>query len=533
MTPPSILKVSGVQEAPTAAHLATTVTLPGKPVSRRFFFGPHYLHILRGINHFWPIGLALAISTAHLAATTPELKPDHIDGVEGELRHGRYEVFENRAAKSGRRIALNILVLPALEPQKNPDPLFILAGGPGQAATANAKFNARVFAAVRRTRDIVMVDQRGTGGSNGLGCDLYGSSAQAHLRDLIPIDTLRKCVEEWKKRADLRFYTTEIAMADLDEVRDAMGFARINLFGTSYGTRAAQVYMRRFPEHLRCVVMKGVTPITVPLTLPMARDAQRALDLTFDDCLADEACRGAFPEIKGEWKSVLERLDRGEIEVELPAATDGKSERIKISRATLGPTVRTMLQSIDSAARLPMVIHAAARGNYVPLAREALTIRRGFPKAVSVGIFLGITAAEDVSISDPKEIARESEGTFLRDDYFKQLQRAAKIFPQSDLPADYRAPVGSEIPTLLISGFVDPATPPRGAEEVAKHLTKSRHVVARYGSHSYSGMSPCVDKMMAEFIQRGTVDGLHTSCVDQIKRPPFATSEKTSDKVGD
>lgn len=476
----------------------------------------------------------LTISTAQFAAATPpKLKPYHIDGIEGELRHGSYQVFENREAKSGRSIALNILVLPALEPQKDPDPLFILAGGPGQAATANAKFNARVFAHVRRTRDIVMVDQRGTGGSNALGCDLYGSGAQAHLRDLIPIDTLRKCGEEWKKRADLRFYTTEIAMADLDEVRDAMGFARINLFGTSYGTRAAQVYIRRFPERVRCVVMKGVTPITVPLTLPMARDAQRALDLTFDDCLADEACRGAFPEINGGWKAVLERFDREEIQVELPATNGDKSGRVKISRTALGPTVRTMLQSIDSAARLPMVIHAAARGNYVPLVRETLTVRRGFPKAVSVGVFLGITTAEDVSISDPKEIARESEGTFLRGDYFKQLQRAAEIFPRSDLPADYRAPVRSEIPTLLISGFVDPATPPSGAEEVAKYLTKSRHVVVRYGSHSYGGMSPCVDNIMAEFIQRGSAEGLDTSCIDQIKRPPFVTRDKTPDKAAD
>jgi pimeloyl-ACP methyl ester carboxylesterase len=455
-----------------------------------------------------------------------ELKPHRIVGIEGELRQGTFEVYENRTAKGGRRIGLKILVLPALAAKKAPDPLFILAGGPGQAATDNAKFNARVFAEVRRTRDIVMVDQRGTGESNGLKCALYGPTLQSYLGDLIPVETLRSCVEGWKRHADLRFYTTDIAMADLDEVRAAMDYERINLFGTSYGTRAAQAYMRQFHNRVRSAIMKGVTPITAPLTLPMARDAQRALDLTFDDCLADEACGTAFPKVKEEWRSVFTRLDKGEIEIELPTSADAKSERVKISRATLGPTVRTMLQSLGEAARLPLLIHQTATGDMVPFAQETLTIRRGFPKAVSTGMFLAITNAEDIPISDAKQVANESAGTFLRDDYFRQLQRAAELFPKTELPANYHDAVRSDIPVLLISGYLDPATPPSAAEEVGKNLRNSLQVVVRYGSHSYSGLSPCVDKLMADFISRASVNGLDVSCVDQIKRPAFAIDLK-------
>jgi pimeloyl-ACP methyl ester carboxylesterase len=359
---------------------------------------------------------------------------------------------------------------------------------------------------------------------------LYGQNLQAHLGDLIPVETLRPCVEEWKRRADLRLYTTDIAMADIDEVRAAMEYERINLFGTSYGTRAAQVYMRQFPKHVRAVIMKGVTPITVPLTLPMARDAQRSLDLLFEDCGADEACRNAFPNPRDEWMAVLARFDKGEIEVELAEKEGGKKKRVKISRATMGPTIRSSLQSVEGAAKLPLRIHQAFGGNFEPLAREALIIRKGFPKAVSVGVFLGISSAEDVSISDPAQIASASEGTFLRDDYFKQLQRAAELFPRTEMPVAYREPVNSEIPTLLISGFLDPATPPSGADEVAKHLSKSLHIVARYGSHAYGGMSPCVDNLMAEFIRRGSAQELDISCVDQIRRPPFLTAEKVGDK---
>jgi pimeloyl-ACP methyl ester carboxylesterase len=283
--------------------------------------------------------------------------------------------------------------------------------------------------------------------------------------------------------------------------------------------------MRQFPDRVRAVIMKGVTPLSVPLTIPMARDAQRALDLTFDDCLADQACRDAFPNVKDEWQKLLAAVEKGPVETEL-TGDGGKSERVPFSRATLGPTVRTLLQGVEGAAKLPFLIHRAAAGDFAPFASEALNIRRGFPKVVSEGIFLGLSAIEDVAVTDPQEVVRQSKGTFLRDDYYRQLQRAAELLPNKKMPADYRTPVRSDIPTLLISGFVDPATPPGSADEVARLLKKSRHVVVRYGSHSYGSMSPCIDNIMAEFIKRGAVEGLDTACIEAIKRPPFETSDK-------
>lgn len=351
-------------------------------------------------------------------------------------------------------------------------------------------------------------------------CDLYGTTAG--LGDLFPIESGRRCAEQWKAQADL---TSEIAMGDLDEVRAALGYDRVNLFGTSYGMRTAQVFMRQFPARVRTVILKGVTPMAVPLTVPMARDAQRSLDLLFEDCAADAQCHAAFPKLKEEFESVFQRLETS-VEVELPTGAGEKKERASISRAAIAPSLRSILQSIESAAGLPLLIHQAAHGDYVPLAKAALAIRRGFPKVVKVGAFLLITSIEDVAITDPKELAQESRGTFLRDDYFKQLQRAAAVFPRRDMPPDYRAPVQSDIPTLLISGFVDPATPPAGADEVARHLSKSRHVVARYGSHAYGGMSPCADRLMAEFIAKGSAESLDTNCLDEIRRPAFLTKPK-------
>jgi pimeloyl-ACP methyl ester carboxylesterase len=457
---------------------------------------------------------------ASAAARRIEPRPCAIKGV-AAAECVRFEVPENRAMPDGRRIALRIVVLPAKEQPPEPDPVFILAGGPGQAATENADFFARVLGGVQRRRDIVLIDQRGTGESNPLNCDLYGATAQAHLGDLLPLDHVQQCAEQWKAVADLRYYTTDIAMADLDEVRDALGYEQINLFGTSYGTRAAQVYMRAYPQRVRSVILKGVTPMATPLTMPMAKDAQRALDQIVTDCLADKACRTAFPNIRREWKKVWAKL---ETPVEVEIGANGSREKVAITRAAIAPTLRSLMQSVDTTARIPWLIHRAAEGDYAPLAEAALAIRRGFPKAVSVGLFLAVASAEDVAISDDKKVARASRGTFLRDDYYQQLKRVAPLFPPLKMPAGYRAPVKSTVPTLLISGFLDPATPPSGGDAVAKHLPNSRHVIVRNGSHSYGGMSPCIDEIMATFIARGSVEALDVSCAAAIERPPFVTS---------
>jgi pimeloyl-ACP methyl ester carboxylesterase len=474
--------------------------------------------------------IAFSIWTTVLVASDRiDLKPCSIEGVQGRVLCGHYEVPEDRQRKDGRLLSLKIVVLCPPGTKHEADPLFILAGGPGQAATRNVKFIADTFDRVRAEREIVLVDQRGTDGSNPLDCDPYGQTAQGHLGELFPIEAIRQCVEELKASADLRFYTSDIAMADLDEVRAAMGYERINLFGTSYGTRTAQVYMRRFPERVRSVIMKGVAPITTPLTLPMAKDAQRALDLLFDDCAADSPCHDAFPNVKQEFEAVWKRLEK-DIEIELPVDRD-KKEHVTVSRATFAPTIRTVLQSVDTTAKLPLQIHQAFTGNLVPITQAALNIRRQYPMGVSIGMFLSVTAIEDVAASDAKEVAHRSDGTFLQDHYFKMLDRAASILPKKEMPADFHKSVQSNIPTLLISGFLDPATPPSAAEEVARYLPNSRSVVVRYGSHSYDGMSPCIDNVMAEFIAHPSAKDLDTSCVDQIRRPPFVitdTEEKES-----
>src|SRR5262245_32071250 len=234
-----------------------------------------------------------------------------LPGIE-RVRCGTFRVPENRAQPDKRSIDLNVVVLAAKNAQRAADALFILQGGPGQAATTLAEFYAETFAGLRDTRDIVLVDQRGTGASNPLVCRLGGSKADpgGYLGDIFPVNRVRACRAELERGADLTQYTTPIAMDDLEEVRAALGYERVDLYGTSYGTRAVLVYLRAHPERVRSMILKGVVPMSVIVPLPFAEDSQRALDLLLEDCAADATCAAAYPRPRAEFASIVDGLRR-------------------------------------------------------------------------------------------------------------------------------------------------------------------------------------------------------------------------------
>ncbi|MGH9840093.1 MAG: alpha/beta fold hydrolase [Blastocatellia bacterium] len=439
------------------------------------------------------------------------LQPCRLPGLNEDARCASYEVYENRAARRGRRIGLRLAVLPALGEKPAPDPLFILAGGPGQAATDNAEFFADVFAGVRRERDLVLVDQRGAGGSHRLGCNPYGKELQSYFNERFPVAGVKRCRAELEPQADLRLYTTAVAMDDLDEVRAALGYERINLFGTSYGTRAAQVYLRRYPRHVRSVILKGVMSVD----LAPVPGVERALELLFEDCAADAVCRAAYPEIKQEYVRVLARLDQGAVSVELPNPETGRPEQIELPRLVLLSTLRGLLQNTGAANQTLALIHAAARNDFTPLAKYVVASRRAFGGAVAVGMSLSVLCTEDVGMKPGTSIIGPDN-----------LTAVCREWPHGKRTRREAMPVRSAVPALLITGWLDPATPPQWAEAVAKHLPNSLNLVIRNGSHSNTGLAPCVNEIMTKFVATSSVKGLDTSCVDQIRRPAFRADEK-------
>jgi len=314
--------------------------------------------------------------------------PGATEGVKEKARCGTLEVFEDRVRKNGRTIALKVVVFPATGQDKAADPLFYIPGGPGSSATEDAPYVVREFAKIREHRDLVFVDQRGTGGSNPLNCDFFKpSDLQSYLGDYFPLEDVRKCRQQLEPKANLKSYTTAIAMDDFDDVRAALGYNQINLIGGSYGTRAVQVYLKLHQDHVRAVVLHGVSPTNQFMPRDFPQHTERALKGVMAECAVDESCRAAFPNLPAEATVVLERLIRGPVEVELKRQKSGENIRVSLSRDLVAEAIRYMLYQPGAASRIPLFLHLAAQGNFTPLAEAAIAYRQQIVATGSNGMY--------------------------------------------------------------------------------------------------------------------------------------------------
>jgi len=446
-------------------------------------------------------------------------------GVKGPAKCGTLEVYENRATKKGRMISLNILVLPATGDKREPDPWVYFSGGPGSAATEDAAGLADVFKRIREHRDMLFVDQRGTGKSNGLDCPMYNpDDLQSYLGYFFPVEDIRKCRPQLEAKADLTLYTTDIAIDDMDEVRAALGYEQLNLFGGSYGTRAALTYLKRYPKRVRTATLQGVAPPNeyMPLDFPLGNE--RALQGILAECAADEACNAAFPNLQDEAKSLLAQLIKGPVEVEVQKPNSSERVKVKLSRDLAAEAIRYMLYNPVGASRVPLIIHLAAQGNFVPLTEAALRFRKLLVATGFNGMYLSVTCAEDLPWIKPGEGERMAANTFLGDYRLRQQREACALWPRATIAKDYGDPIRSDVPVLILTGELDPVTPPSNGDAVAKTLKNSLHIVVPHGAHGLGGLEniDCILRLTAEFVERGSTQGIDTSCVKTIRRKGFA-----------
>jgi pimeloyl-ACP methyl ester carboxylesterase len=465
----------------------------------------------------------LAWSTFGLAATDRaaaprkiDLKRCHLKDFPEEVLCGTFRVPENRAAGTGRMIDLQVAVLPALRPETAPDPLFILAGGPGQGARGYGALVPAAFKDVRRDRDIVLVDIRGTGGSNPLACD-FGDSLEFLGREGAAIDPT-PCLKRLK--GDPRFYTTEPIVDDLDDVRAALGYERINLWGGSYGTRTALVYARRHAGSVRSIVLDGAAPFEIALPLYNAWGAQRAMDRLLADCAAEPACKAAFPRLREELGAVLARFDQGPAQASLRHPRTGQPADFSISRSDFSSGLRGMLYVPTHASLIPHVIHAAAQGDLSPFAALSLETASWSTETMSLGLTLSVLCSEDVPRITDEQAEREIRGTFLGRSEIDTWRQMCAQWPRGPLPADVDRVRPMQIPTLILSGDLDPVTPPRWGEVMKAHFPGASHIVVPGTGHNTS-TTGCVPDLIAEFVEKGSADGLDASCVKKVRRPPF------------
>ncbi len=431
-----------------------------------------------------------------------------------DARCGTLTVSENRAAPDQRQIALHVAVVPAVSRSPAPDPLFILVGGPGQAATKIYPALSTAFQRVHQDRDIVLVDQRGTGESHPLQCEVPDEAA--FEQDAL-IDVLQACPETLD--ADLRFYTTEIAVEDLDAVRAALGYESINLYGASYGTRVALTYLRRYPDRVRTALLDAVVSPDFHIYEHLTRDADQALRHLFDRCASDLGCAAAFPDLQGNFETLLAQLNTEPEQTTFPDPTTGEPLTLTLERDDVTGMVLPLLYSPELFALLPLDLHVAAtEDNYAPLVAQV----ESAASEIYLGMFYAVACTEDAPFLTESDAPEDPTVYFGEMD--ETLQEVCEAWPRGTLPADFNAPVTADAPVLLLSGEVDPITPPRYAEEVADQLPNSLHLVAPGMGHGLITRG-CVPRLAAEFIEEGALDALdEPDCVAKIAPPPFFLS---------
>ena len=435
---------------------------------------------------------------------------------------GSFDVPEDRAKPDGRHLKLRVAVVPALARSPRADPLFMLAGGPGQAATeAFPELVTMAFERVHRSRDIVLVDQRGTGSSNPLKCQFVDADAPLAKRIAdpgFPAERLKACLEGYD--ADPRLYTTSIAMEDLDEVRRALGYGPIDLWGGSYGTRAALVFLREHGDAVRSGILDGVAPPPLRLPISFAADAQRALDRLFLACANEEPCAKAWPDLPARFERLLSRLDTSPPRVTVADPLTGAPVQLTIDRDVMTSVLRVVLYQPGMAVLVPLVIARAEGGDFGPLVAMAAAFDAGTRDAMAVGMMLSVVCTEDVPRIADGEWASAAKGTFLGEAVFRPFREGCAVWPKGEAPAGFGEPVRSDKPVLLLSGEVDPVTPPAWAEQAAKTLPNSRHFVVPGVGHGASSVG-CVPRLISEFLDSANPAALDGTCVTTQKRPPF------------
>ena len=475
---------------------------------------------------------SLACSSSQQPTAIDRLHPCANDEGPTDAYCGTLQVFENRATRAGRTLDLKIVLLPALSNQPQPDPVFFLAGGPGQGAAQLARSVREVFRRVQAERDIVLVDQRGTGKSHPLNCKADEPDSLQSLNEghEIGVERLRKCLHELEQDADLRQYVTTIAMDDLDDVRAHLGYDRINLYGGSYGTRAALVYLRRHGDQVRSIVLDGVAPTDMRLPLYFARDAQRSFDKLLADCEAEASCRAKYPDLAARARALFARLEAAPVPARLVHPRTGIAEDVRVTAELLANVIVGALYVPLASSLIPELLVRAESNDFQGLLALAM-MGEGVAQNMSYGMHLSVVCAEDYPRITPADIERETAGTLFEAYLIDARMKACEIWPKGEVAPSYYEAVKSDVPVLVLSGDLDPVTPPTWGENVLPHLSNARHVVVPGTGHGALSTG-CGARLVRQFLERGSAQDLDLGCTQAMRRPPFFVTPAGPDPSG-
>ncbi len=463
------------------------------------------------------LGLCLALSISNPSALAAKLpgKSCHLPGQEGPLRCLFVDVPLDYQQTAKGKLALHVTIAPAFREQAKADPVFVLAGGPGQSGSAIVMMLDAGMQRVRATRDIIFIDQRGTGKSGKLGCEemVRNESLDPDTNEKLLTDCLTKL------KPDLSHYTTKAAAQDIDTVRRVLGFKTINLWGGSYGSRLAQEYAHQFPQQLRSMVIDGVAAPQQNIGL-ISGDTGRAVGLLVEKCQQDAACQRTFPHFKQQLDELMVRAKSGTEVIRFKHPVTAKESQMPLRHESLAEVLRGMLYSPIGAARLPWMVQQAHAGNWQPLIAASYVNQNWSQDGMAIGLTLAVLCGEDIAHLQPAEVLAETPLSFVGDSWARKMQRWCDIvkLPKRERPSQGKITT----PTLLLSGATDPITPPSRAIQALEFLPNGQHLIAKQVGHIVT-MQGCTQRLIRQFFDdpRKKLDG---ACLNEIGKTPFVMS---------
>ncbi len=439
-----------------------------------------------------------------------------------KARCGDFERPLDPERPDGETITLRVAVVPALSLDPEPDPVVPLAGGPGQGVTQFYTAYAAAFEPLRRNRDILLVDQRGTGRSAALTCDLGEEILEGSMSDEEALRITRECLDELPH--DPRFFTTSVAVRDLDAVREALAYPALNLYGVSYGSRVAQHYARRFPGATRTIILDGVVPPELPLGPDIALESQRAVDEIFARCAEQPACSDSFPELAASFQRVLSELRDAPVDVNVPDPVSGENTSFAFGPNEFGVAIRLLAYQPNTIALIPLFVHEASVGNFDPLAAQFLTTTQSLAEAIAVGMHNSVMCSEDNARYDVADLDREAlEASYLGPDLVDMMADVCSVWPAGPVDDDLAENLETDIPTLLLSGSADPITPPDYAVRAASGLERAWLLTGEHQGHGQITVG-CMPEVVAGFVTAAGLEDDADDCFrDSYVMPFFLT----------
>ena len=427
-------------------------------------------------------------------------------------------VPENAADPAGRKVGVHIALLPAYVRNRAPDPLVLLAGGPGQAASDIGKL-ALAFDAVRRSRDILLIDQRGTGKSNPFACKLFDAldPVVAMMQVAPDPDKLRECATGFT--GDPKQYTTPAFVSDLEAVRGALGVDQFNVWGGSYGSRVALAYLRAHPERIRTAIIDGVAPTSMRIIQEALLNGEARLAQTLADCAAAAPCNAAYPKLAPDWAKMQAGFASAK-DTSLTHPRTGAVQSVAVDFLAIDGALRTLLYSAEYRTMIPELITRAAAGDLAPLFATSLRIVGDMGQGMNIGLQLSVVCTEDAPRLSP-ELSEAAKRQPLVATVFERVDAACSAWPKGAVPDEYHAPTAADTPVLVLSGGLDPVTPPANGELAAKSLTNATHIVAPGYAHLVSPFG-CTPRLIAHFVDDGNAQKLAEDCVKSLaeSKPP-------------